>query len=227
MIQDSGFRTKLLNWITSYPNVDEIYLMYQHPRDTKLVQDEDFLRDCLRFFSEIRATGLALTVGYTNVEGLLFSTVGDLTLTIGSFENTRIFSIDRFLISEEERRGPKARIYLAGLMNWLQFEDAKTIRARAPEVWKAVYRGTTHSEEALGFPVEPTFNQSHLYKHYFQNMDDEFRVLGKLSPNDRRLYLLQQLNLARWAYSQLASRGIQLEKHGRGSHVSAWIDALK
>jgi hypothetical protein len=226
MIQDAGFRTKLLNWITSYPSVDEIYLMYQHPRDTKLVQDGGFLRDCLRFFAEIRATGLALTVGYTNVEGLLFTTVGDIAITVGSFENTRIFSIDRFLISEEERRGPKARIYLAGLMNWLQFEDAKTIRTKAPDVWKAIYQATPHSEEALGFPVEPTFNQPQLYKHYFQNMHDEFRLLDKLTPHDRKLRLTERLNLAQSAYDQLASRGIQVEKHGRGGHVVAWIEAL-
>ncbi|MDM0039160.1 hypothetical protein QTH89_22180 [Variovorax sp. J22G21] len=226
MIQDAGFRTRLLNWITSYPNVDEIYLMYQHPRDSKLIQDGDFLRECLHFFTQIRATGLALTVGYTNVEGLLFSTVGDLSLTIGSFENTRIFSIERFLVSEDERRGPKARIYLSGLMNWLQFEDAKTIRAKAPAVWKAVYRGTAHSEEALALPVEPTFNQAQLYKHYFENMHDEFRVLDKVSAGDRRVYLLDRLSKAKHAYEAIAGLGIQLEKHGRGGHVKAWADAL-
>jgi hypothetical protein len=97
MIQDEGFRGRLLNWATSYPNVDEVYLMYQHTRDTKQIQDAAFLSACLQFFREIVGSGLRLIIGYTNIEGLLFATAADLTITIGSFENTRIFSIEKFL----------------------------------------------------------------------------------------------------------------------------------
>ncbi|MGA0571492.1 hypothetical protein ACO2Q9_12325 [Variovorax sp. VNK109] len=226
MLQDAGFRKKLLNWVTAYPNVDELYLMYQHPRDTKMINDALFLKECSLFFREIVESGLKLIVGYTNVEGLLFSTVGEISLTIGSFENTRIFSIDKFLSSDEERRGPKARIYLAGLMNWVQYEDARTIRKDAPEVWKTIYEPTPYSEAALKLPVEPTFNQPQLYKHYFINMADEFNVLKKLKTEDRRRYLLEKLAKARLAYSKLEKHGVKLEKHGRNHHIDSWIKAI-
>lgn len=227
MLLDPMWRTMLLNWITSYPNVDQVYLMYWHERDHKQIQDANFLRECVRFFSDVLATGLRLTLGYTNTEGLLFTAAGDLDITMGAFENTRIFSVDKFLESEGDRRGPKARIYLSGLLNWVQFEDAKNIRARAPEVWRNVYNPTDWSEEALGRPVEPTFNQSPLYKHYFSNTHDYVADLSALNLNERRAHLSRSVEIGLWAYRELHARGVQLERHGQGSHLTAWQAVLQ
>lgn len=226
MIEDEVFCSRLLNWITAYPNVEEVYLMYQYPRDTKQVQDSRFLKACMRFFNEITATGLKLIVGYTNVEGLLFATSADLTVTMGAFENTRIFSIDKFLESEGERRGPKARIYLAGLLNWVQLQDAKTIQRRSPTIWRAIYEPTESADQALASPVEPTFNQPQLYKHFFKNIHDHITRIRQLTLQERRLDLMERLRQARTRYSQLAAAGIELERHGRGGHVEPWLNAL-
>lgn len=226
MIQHAGWRQGLLNWITSFPSVDELYLMYQHDRDHKQIQSGDFLKDCLGFFSDVLSTGLTLTIGYTNTEGLLFSAAGDINITMGSFENTRIFSVDKFIESEGERRGPKARIYLAGLMNWVQFEDAKRIRQFSPRVWDRVYIPTKYAETALAQPVEPTFNQPAVYKHYFLNMNQQVSALRKIAVGDRRRYLLERVDEAIAAYRDLAKH-LQLEKHGGGTHLAGWRTALQ
>jgi hypothetical protein len=226
MIEDHGFRTKLLNWITSYPTVNHVYLMYQQARDTKQIIDSGFLRSAHDFFSEIRSTGLTLTVGYTNSECLMFSILDDIELTIGAFENTRIFSIDKFLVSEEERRGPKARIYLPGLLNWVQFGDAREIRLKAPKVWQAVYSATEHSEQALAQAIEPTFNQPPLYKHYFQVMHQEFKNLDAMDRKSRIQYLKSQVEAARQRYQEIQNANIYLERHGQGRHLAGWSDYL-
>ncbi len=225
MIQHSAWRQSLLNWITSFPAVDEVYLMYEHVRDHKQVQDGEFLKDCLRFFSDVLATGLSLTVGYTNTEGLLFSAAGNLNITMGSFENTRIFSVDKFVESEGERRGPRARIYLAGLMNWIQIEDAKRIRQLAPHVWNRVYVPTQWAEAALAQLVDPTFNQAPLYKHYFLNVNRQINALRLITVADRRRYMLERVEEAIDAYKELPP-GLELEKHGRGTHLNGWREAL-
>ncbi|MBB3291681.1 MULTISPECIES: hypothetical protein [unclassified Roseateles] len=227
MIRHPAWRRYLLNWITAFPTVDEVYLMYQHERDLKQVQDPEFLREALRFFSDVLSTGLKLTVGYTNCEGLLFSAVGDLNITMGAFENTRIFSVDKFLESEGDRRGLKARIYMPGLFNWVQFEDAKRIRDRAPGVWQRIYFPTTWADEALQRDVEPTFNQPPLYKHYFANMQMQVETLRPMSPEQRRAFLLQQVEAAQGAYRELNLHGVQLEKHGQASHLAGWHEALR
>lgn len=226
MIEDSAFRTRLLNWITSYPNVEEIYLVYQHIRDTKQIHDAGFLTACIQFFREITGSGLKLTVGYTNVEGLIFAASTDLSVTMGSFENTRIFSIEKFIESEGERRGPKARIYLAGLLNWVQFQDAKTIREKCPEVWKSIYDPTDGAEQALASPVEPTFNQPQLYKHFFKNMHDHVTSMKPLKSIERQSMLVDRLKRAKTWYAKIEAEGIELERHGRGSHIKSWLDAL-
>ena len=226
MIEDEGFRFRLLNWITSYPNVEEVYLMYQHLRDTKQIQEAQYLNACVQFFREIVGSGLRLTVGYTNVEGLLFAATADVNITMGAFENTRIFSIDKFLESEGERRGPKARIYLAGLLNWVQLQDAKTIQRNAPAIWNAIYERTPWADQALASPVEPTFNQPQLYKHFFKNIHDHVARIKPLTLLERRLDLINRLNRARTWYSQLGAAGIELERHGRGGHIEPWLRVL-
>ncbi len=227
MIEDAEFRSKILNWISSYPTVDHVYLMYQHERDTKQIQSSEFLIAAFQFFKEILDTGLRLTVGYLNGEALLYSLLGDVSLTVGAFENTRIFSIDKFVMSDEERRGPKARIYLPGLMNWVQFDDAKSIRVNAPEVWKSVYRPTDYSEQALALKVDPTFNQPPLYKHYFLCMQQDFEQLDAADSKTKRDLLKDRLASAHGHYKTLSSKGVQIERHGRGGHVAPWLDFLK
>ncbi len=226
MIQDADWRRRVLNWITSFPNVDEVYVMYEHERNTKQIQDAQFLADCMAFCSDVLNTGLGLVLGYTNTEGLLYSAAGDLTITMGAFENTRIFSVDKFLESEGERRGPKARIYLAGLLNWVQFEDAKRIRDRAPRVWQQVYRATPWADEALARLVEPTFNQSPLYKHYFRNMQDHVDELRALSLAERRALLIRKVDAALAAYREIDRAGVPLEKHGQAGHLQEWRRVL-
>lgn len=226
MIRHASWRKMLLDWITSFHQVDELYLMYEHVRDTKQIQDPEFLREALRFFREVMATGLKLTIGYTNTEGLLYSTIGDPNITMGTFENTRIFSVDKFVESEGERRGPKARIYLAGLMNWVQFEDAKRIRDLAPDVWRQAYFPTDWAEQALSQPVEPTFNQQALYRHYFLNMQKHVTELRAMTLNERRARLQERVANALRLYRALEPR-VQLERHGQASHLAAWQEALQ
>lgn len=226
MIEDAAFRHKLLNWVTSYPTVDHVYLMYQHERDTKQIADASFLRAAHDFFSEIQSTGLGLTVGYTNTECLLYSVLDNIELTVGAFENTRIFSIDKFVVSEEERRGPKARIYLPGLMNWVQFEDARRIKADAPKVWASIHTPTVHSEQALAQAIDPTFNQPPLYKHYFLVMQGEFSALAQLDRPARISRLQARVAGARRAYRAIEEAGVILERHGRGSHLTDWNSYL-
>lgn len=226
MIKHAGWRRNLLDWITSFPEVDELYLMYENVRTSKQVHDEEFLVESLRFFRDVMQTDLKLTIGYTNTEGLLFSVAGNPNITMGAFENTRIFSLDKFIETEGERRGPKARIFLSGLLNWIQFEDARQIQTRAPEIWQRIYSPTAWADQALQQAVEPTFNQQPLYRHYFLNMNSEINYLKNMTLQERKSYLVDKIDHALAMYRDINSRGIQLERHGQASHLVGWRNAL-
>ena len=226
MIGDSKYRTGLLNWVTSFPQIDGLYLIPDYPRDSKQIADENFLFELLVVVSDIHRIGLRVTVGYLNTEGVLLSLIPDVEITFGSFENTRIFSIDKFLENEEERRGPRARIYVPGLFNWLQISQAKEIRRDARDIWDRIHFPTEESERALDAAVDPTFNQPGLYKHHFKVYAQQINKQGSLSREDRYTKLRNDIRDALSYYRLLEQRNFDLERHGNADHLQPWLDAI-
>lgn len=227
MIQDQGFRNRVLNWVTKYPEIDQIYLIYSVERETKQIQSSDFLASALSFAKEISDTGLKLIIGYQNTESLLFTLIDNVTVSFGTFENTRIFSIDKFLVTDEERRGPKPRIYLSGLLNWVQFEQAKQIRSGANKIWELSYKPTEYSELVLSRKIDPYFNQAELYKHHLCCMQDQFDQLNAIPATERATLIGKWIKDANALYSEIEDVGLFIEKHGNGAHLSPWNVALK
>lgn len=227
MIQDEGFRNRVLNWVTKYPEIDQIYLIYSVERETKQIQSSDFLESALSFAKEISDTGLKLIIGYQNTESLLFTLIDNVTVSFGTFENTRIFSIDKFLVTDEERRGPKPRIYLSGLLNWVQFEQAKQIRSGANKIWELSYKPTEYSELVLSRKIDPYFNQAELYKHHLCCMQDQFDQLNAIPATERATLIGKWIKDANALYSEIEDVGFFIEKHGSGAHLSPWNVALK
>lgn len=226
MIKDEAYRTNILNWITSFPEIDGVYLIPDCERLNKQVDDADYLYDLLTMLRELKEVGLSVILGYQNTEGLLATLIDEIEITFGAFENTRIFSLDKFLETEEERRGPRARIYLRGLLNWVQLDQAKEIKARAPDVWEAIYRPTDYAEKALAAVVEPSFNNPNLYKHHFVCFAEQLAKLNDLDPPGRYERLRADITKALEHYARLEDEHIDLEKHGRGDFLVAWRDAI-
>lgn len=227
MIQDEKFRNDVLNWVTKFPEIDQIYLIYSIERETKQIKSADFLSAALAFAKEICDTGLELIVGYQNTESLLFTLIDDITVTYGTFENTRIFSIDKFLVTDEERRGPKPRIYLPGLLNWVQFDQAKQIQSSSKEIWDCAYRTSKYADIVLNREVAPYFNQPELYKHHLLCMQEQFNQLSAISPIERAKLISTWIKNAASLYSEIEDIGLLIEKHGDGTHLSPWNIALK
>ncbi len=226
MVMSPIFRNSLLNWITKYPEIDGIYLICCDERDSKQIHDSTYLLSLLQFVSEIKNTGLEIIIGYQNTESLIFTLIEDVGLTIGTFENTRIFSIDKFLVSDEEKRGPKPRIYLDGLLNWIQFEQAKILRTKLPKIWDKIYVPTNHSESVFQKEVDPHFSQPGLYKHHFVRISEQIEELGKLDFVSRSNKLINWIDNAKSNYKSIDSMHIPIEKHGNGAHLEHWRKAI-
>jgi hypothetical protein len=226
MIEDVGFRTKVLNWITGFPEISGVYLLVTFERDTKQIKSETFLKSYLDFLVTLKEVDLEVIAGHLNTESLIYSLVDDISLSFGSFENTRIFSIDKFVESEEDRRGPKARIYIPKLLNWIQYSQAKEILKANPTLWNDIYTPTKYSDDALAAAIEPTFNQPQLYKHHFICFYQQIQKLSLVSPKQRFQLLSQWINEARVNYSKISSIGIQIESHGNNQHLLPWQNAI-
>lgn len=226
MVIDAGFRTRLLNWVTSFPDISGIYILVSHERQTKQIQDGNFLFSYLEFLSALASTGLGLIIGHTNTESLLYSLIDGATLTFGSFENTRIFSIDKFLETEEERRGPKARIYVPGLLNWIQYGHAVDVRNASPDLWSRVYTPTKYGDQELVRATEPHFSQPGLYKHHFLCFSEQIRKLSELDVAGRYNIVRAWIMEAIGNHQAVARLPIDLDSHGNGEHLQPWLDCL-
>lgn len=226
MIEDVGFRTNILNWVTGLNDITGVYLLVANERDTKQIQSREFLSAYLEFLMALRNVDLEIIVGHCNTESLLFSLVGDITLTYGTFENTRMFSIDKFIESEEERRGPKARMYLPGLLNWVLFSHAKEIMNDAPPIWERIYRPTEYGDATLKAKVEPYFNQPALYKHHFLCFSEQINILAAEPQVGRYDTLREWIRLAIQNHADVAGMHIDLDRHGNGDHLQPWLDTI-
>jgi len=226
MLTHEGYRTNILNWVTSYPRIDGVYLLVEDSRATKQIQDASYLKQYLKAVKELSDAGLVVTVGHTNTEGLLFSLIEDCEISFGAYENTRIFSVDKFVVSDEERRGPKARMYLPGLFNWIHFSHAKQIKEELPGVWGKIYSETSYAEDVLAAAAEPYFNQPALYKHYFMAFQEQIDELSDLSITDRYHWLRNNLLEAEKLYDEISRWPLDLDRHGKGEHINPWLDAI-
>ncbi|EJG0987200.1 hypothetical protein C4G66_RS09725 [Vibrio parahaemolyticus] len=226
MLNSTEYKENILNWITSYPEIDGIYFICQHDRKTKQIQDTQFLLEYMDVIYSTIDADLKVIVGYTNTESLLYSLCGDITLTVGAFENTRIFSLDKFIISDEAMRGPKPRIYLPKLLNWVNFEQAKLIKEYSPHVWKEIYTPTSYSENALSITKELTFQNPQLYKHYFISFSEQLKLLSVLNIEQRHTKLKQWINEAIQYHQMIKNIPLDLEKHGNGEHLDHWLNTI-
>jgi hypothetical protein len=225
MVADAAYRTNLLNWVTSFPEINGVYIIVEHERSTKQVTSEIFLFDMLVMLTELKEAGLDIVIGYTNTESLLYLLAGDIDITMGAYENTRMFSLDKFIDSDEDRRGPRARIYLPGLLNWIQFGQAKQLKAGDSNLWGAAYDQTEYAEAVLKQVREPTFNQSPLYKHYFSCFDAQVEELRPLSKSERYKKLTSWIKKGISLNDDIADMPIVFERHGSGDHLQGWLDA--
>ncbi len=226
MIEAGAFRTQLLNWITSYPEITGVYLITTLDRPTKQIQSDAFLVEKMTFIQELQSSGMNVVLGYLNTESLLMTVFNNATLTIGTFDNTRIFSIDKFVANDEDKRGPRPRIYLNGLMNWVRFDQAKAIRDALPKVWAEIYEETDYGNAALTAPTDPHFSQPTLYKHHHVAISRQFDALKGVTASDRVELLNEWLDSASAAYRSISKAGIELDLHGAGTHITPWSKAL-
>lgn len=226
MVTDKVYRTQILNWVTSYPRIDGLYLIACVEKKGKQIADPSVLKELMLLVQEMKLIGLDVIVGYLNTEAVLLTLIDGITVTMGSFENTRSFSIDKFLQTDEERRGPKARIYLPKLLTWIQVNQAKEIRAENAGLWKEIYTETPEAEAALSQAKEPTFNQPSLYYHHFKCMAMQIAELSTLSVKDRYERLKADIRHAMKLHEEIQRKDFSLEKYGRGDHLQAWLDAI-
>jgi hypothetical protein len=228
MLIDKRFRTSILNWVSAYQEIEGIYLQVDFGESTKQVQDYEKLNSYITFIEELINADLEVICGYVNVEGLLATVLDINAVTMGAYENTRIFSIDKFLINDTIKMGPAPRIYLPNLLNWVRYDTAVEIKDDFPRLWDKIYTPTSYSESVLSDTRKPHFSQSPLYKHYFLLISQQYKSMAELAKRDRVALLTEQVRTANALYEELVSnRVLFFDNNCKGDHLIAWNRVLR
>lgn len=228
MIVDRRFRNDILNWVTSYQEITGVYIQVDFGEHSKQIQDYDKLNSYIEFIGELIEADLEVICGYMNTEGLLAAVLDVNAVTMGAYENTRIFSIDKFLVNDTIKMGPAPRIYLPNLLNWIRYDTAVEIKEDFPDIWDKIYTPTKYSEAVLANPKKPHFSQAPLYKHYFILINEQYKKLSALKKESRIATLTDKVVVANRLYQELLSRGVLFfDSNCGGDHLVVWNRVLR
>jgi hypothetical protein len=222
MTQDRDYRQQLLNWITSYPEIDGVYLLNEFAESMKQVGTPEKLQAHVDFIRDLQGANLKVIVGYCNTEAILLTLLDPYALTVGAYENTRGFSIDKFLEDESDKRGPAPRIYFPKLLNWMRYGTAIEIKQDHPTLWSKIYTPTKHSE-AIFSGGAPHFTKPELYKHHYLLICKQLTELGSKESGARVAAVKSAIASAKSLHDEVEKSGVMyFDRNCSGDHLPVW-----
>lgn len=229
MISDAEYRKQLLNWITSYPEIAGVYLLLCIEDGAKQISDFGALFNHALFVQDLHGADLDVICGYCNTEGLILAALDVYAVTIGAYENTRRFSIDKFLDDDAMKKGPAPRIYLPKLLNWIRFDTAIEIREDEPSLWDEIYTPTSHSEGVFDRGVRPHFTQPDLYRHHFELIAQQYADVNAQTSIPARLEYVHGLIVSAIGhYADIQRAGVAFfDSNCSGDHLPHWNRLIK
>jgi hypothetical protein len=225
MLKDKSYRRDILNWVTGLKEVEGIYLLYDFQRPHKQIEDIDFLISVYFFVRALKKAGMIVAMGYLNTEAIPLLCAEPDIMTMGSYENLRMFNLDSF--REEEpgaRRGPNPRIYVSRLLQWIEHNYIGAIMRLVGDT-EEYFDDNLHRVPMF----EPTyswhFQKPEPYKHYFVAFSNQFRRISEYNGIERLRVLQQECNRAMVEFDRLGSR-IIFDPNSSGQHLPMWLTFL-
>lgn len=228
ILKDESRRDEYLDWITGLTSfIDGVYLIIEHAGSDKQIKDYDVLLETLKFIHVLKDNGLQVHVGYCNTEGLLYSVANPDSITMGSYENLRMFKIKRF---EEDdggvQRGPKARLYISKLLQWVSHDYFPGMKDLYSE-FDNLIDDSPHIDECFELGYQWHFQKKAPYLHFFDVYSKQVSTLGAIADTQSRIDFLKTLvNDALDTFDAITNSGVRLDGDSDGSHLNHWLSVL-
>ncbi len=227
MVKSKEFTDELLDWITGLQGIKGVYLITEYPTDDKQICDSDFLHSLLKFINVLYQNELRVILGYLNTEALVLSLANPSVISIGSFENLRRFHYSMFedMNAEKDQRGPKPRIYVPQMLQWVEYPFVQDIVKSIPET-----RRWVGNNKYLDTVFQPTYkwsnNSKEPYKHYFIEGSKQLQEISVLNDADRYNAVRNMIELAKADYSKIYDNGVRLDEKSSEKHLNYWLTAI-
>ncbi|MFW6130024.1 MAG: hypothetical protein ACOC56_02495 [Atribacterota bacterium] len=218
-------RNEFLNWITGIKGIDGVYLIFENNFLSKQIKDSAYLYNALLFIHSLKSNELIVNVGYTNIEGILYSIAGPDSITMGSYENLRKFDVKRFKDSEKEQiKGPNPRLYSRSLFQLIDYGYIDGI-IRLYSEWESIFEDSIYKPLMFTSDYNWHFQKPEPYKHYFLLFSSQILSLpSKIST--RINFLKNSFQNALKVFEEIKNAGIYLDNDSDGSHISFWLTTI-
>ena len=226
MIKDAEYSTDLLNWITGIQGIDGVYLITQNQPRQKQIDDIDFLFAYLKFIDSLRNNSLKVFLGYLNTEAIVLSVADPNIVTMGSYENMRMFNVENFRIKEKkDQRGPNARLYISKLLQWVDSDYNGAIQMSQSE-GVGFFDQNKYQAEMFLPSFKWHFTKPELYKHHFLVFSNQLNAISQHNSEERFGYVSDLIENAIGNHQQLKNKGVVFDNLSGGAHLPKWLTAL-
>jgi hypothetical protein len=217
---------KLLNFITSLTAIDGVYIIFENNYPDKQIKELDFLINALNVIKILKENDFEVHIGYSNTESILYSIAMPDSVTIGSYENLRSFSIQRFQTNDQGmRRSPNARVYSSKLLQWVQYEYVQSLKLN----FENYLDFFDHSEynPLTTTPADKTWKNSikKPYLHYLKVYYEQIKSLPA-NQGERIDFVNKKIINALELYQEIRRIGLIFDANSDGSHLITWNNAL-
>lgn len=221
MIKSDDYSADILNWVTGIKGISGVYLISEINHRQKQISDIEFLYSYLKFISALRLNDLYVLLGFQNTESLILSIAGPDAITIGSYENLRMFNIQNFQLGlPYTRRSPNPRIYVPKLLQWIETNYVGAIRRKIGDDlfednrYRALFFDPTHHWH---------FQKPELYKHYFLAFSRQMNAIANYDGEERYQVIKKMISDSIDNFKLIRQNGIILGAENDGSHLSPWL----
>lgn len=224
-LTDSDYIHKLLNIITSYTEIDGIYLVPMFYGVSKRIKDIDYIYNMLCFIEILKDNEMYVHLAYTDVEGLIFSLANIDSVSIGTYENLRHFTLKNFKEKEDKRfsGSPKRRIYSNKLFQWIDCDYLGALENI--DEFNNLFEYNKYIN--LSVPDEENwhFKFPDLYKHYLMSLFNQYKNLPT-TINKRYDFIIRGIKEAIRINNSIEEEGILFDNNSNGEHLYRWITAI-
>lgn len=225
-VKDDESRNKLLNWITNIQDINGVYLIFDTNFTTKQIKDAGYLYNAILLIHYLKLNNFNVHIGYNNTEGLLYSIANPDSISMGSYENVRMFNADRFIEDEtkKQKRQPQPRLYVAKLLQWIEYGYIEPIINLYND-----YANLFEDSKYKPLMFEPSFNwnfqRPELYKHFFLLFSQQISELP-INIEQRIEHLEKSIQNAINIFNNMKDCGIRLDENSDDSHLYFWLNAI-
>ena len=223
---DEKKNIQLLNFLTSYPEITGIYLIPNIKRaiNQKRISDINILNSLLKSIDILKMADLEVHIGYTDIEGFLLSIANPDSISIGAYENSRRFGIDKFMQKEDRPTQPNARLYSNVLLQWIDtnyIDSLKTMYDSSDELFEK----NKYLDLMLRTSYNWHFTKKEPYMHYFISFTNQISSLPDTF-HKRYNYLYNALDKAKQYFQEIDETGIVFDTASNGEHIEKWMTSL-